>query len=556
MLIVVATAFAAPVGPAVPPPNRLAGWEAPVVTASKGTRVAMIVEARDPVPVVVEVADGSGWRRAERTWQRGRVSVHVAELSAPRAALRFRSPDAGRIVLVDWDLFTPSAGEPRRAVTTGAPPPTPGVLPSELEAIGVTSRSAWGADATTCSTTEDDWYRMAIHHTAGSQTYGGSVQGAVQALQAYSLGTGEYCDIPYQFLVGYDGSLWEGRPYDYYSGATGGGNNDGNIAVCFLGCYHPTDCSTSHAVTDAMMEGGQLLVQTLAGLHSVASDEDSIRGHRDWPDNATACPGEWLYERLDELRAPLGPDFGATASALVCGGGDGSLSLLSGETGSCSLSLLNVGAASWSPGLTKLAPIPRDGASVLAASSWLNATRVASVAAATAPGAVGSFTFDVYAPAAGDYVLSLGLLEEGVTWFADDGGPADGAIAVTVSVRDPEGGETGLGDSGTAADSGSLDSGSLGPAPPAPPRSPGSLVPLETLGCGCGVTTSGGPGVGLAALLALGLARARGRVDRRGHDGPAASPTHRIAPGTSNKNRPSTSRSTHSGINGWNLLSR
>ena len=67
---------------------------------------------------------------------------------------------------------------------------------------------------------------MAIHHTAGSQTYGGTVEGSVRALQAYAFSTGEYCDIPYQFLVGYDGSLWEGRPYDYYSGATGGGNNE------------------------------------------------------------------------------------------------------------------------------------------------------------------------------------------------------------------------------------------------------------------------------------------------------------------------------------------
>lgn len=470
MLLFASLALANPEGPAVPPPHRLAGWDAPVRAPSPGTRVTMIVEARSEVPVTVEVADGGAWRQAIQTWHRGRVSVLVADLTEPRSFVHFRSSDAGRIVALDWDLFTPSTGEPRLA-SGAAPPPTAGVLPAELVAIGVTPRADWGADPTQCTSTEDDWYRMAIHHTAGSQTYGGTVQGAVQALQAYARGTGEYCDIPYQFLVGYDGSLWEGRPYDYYSGATGGGNNDGNIAVCFLGCYHPSDCAVSNAVTDAMMSSGQLLVQTLVGMHGIPSDTDSIRGHRDWPDNATACPGDWLYDRLDELRTPLGRAYAGTATALECDGGGATLSLQPDETGACTLSLANGGTASWSPTTTKLAPIPRDSASPLAAPTWLDAARITGVSATTAPGALGSFAFEIHAPAPGEYVLSLGVLEEGVTWFADDGGPADGALAVTVTVND-SGTETGTPtpDSAEAASAAGV---------------PGAAVPMDSFGCGC-----------------------------------------------------------------------
>jgi hypothetical protein len=435
-MLLIALALASPEGPAVPPPHRHAHWGEVARVDNSGTRLAMIVEAHDERVPRVEVYANGEWIELAQRWHQGRVSILTTDLRTPTDQVRFRSPDANGITQLDWDLFTPTGGEPRR--TDAAPPPASGVLPAELVAIGVTSRADWDADPTTCTRTEDDWYRMAIHHTAGTQTYGGTVVGSVRALQAYALSTGEYCDIPYQFLVGYDGSLWEGRPYDYYSGATGGGNNDGNAAVCFLGCYHPSGCSTSHSVTDAMMESGQLLVQTFAALHSIPSTEDSIRGHRDWPDNATACPGDFLYDRLDELREPLEesvPSYAGAPTDLSCSPGEGArLTLAPGDTGSCTLTVQNVGQATWSPGLTNLAPIPRDVASPLAAPTWLDTRRIVSVAATTSPGANGYFSFDVLAPAAGDYTLPLGLVHEGATWFADDGGPDDGAMSVSLAV--------------------------------------------------------------------------------------------------------------------------
>ncbi len=490
-------------GPAVPPPHRFSDWGQPLVVDEPGTRVAMIVETRDEAAVRVEVEAGGAWQPAVTTWHKGRVSVLVADVEPATRSVRLRSVDADRITTLDADIFLPSSPEPRGPVGAPPPPPSAGILPAELVAIGVISRGDWGADATTCTSIEADWYRMAIHHTAGVQTYGGTVQGAVQALQAYSLGTGEYCDIPYQFLVGYDGSLWEGRPYDYYSGATGGGNNDGNVAVCFLGCYHPSGCGGgSNAVTEAMMGGGQLLVQTLVALDGIPSDADSIRGHRDWPDNATSCPGDWLYDRLDELRDPLGPDFAASLTGQSCTPtGEAGFELPVGATGQCVMELVNTGASSWSPGTTKLAPIPRDVASPLAAASWLDAARVVSVQADTAPGATGRFSFDVFAPAVGEYTLSLGLLEEWVTWFADDGGPSDGDLAVGLRVVAVEG------DTASPAPEdrpGSADSGESSAAP-------GRPVSLAEIGeCGC-QSSSGGAGHALAAWVAAVVAAARRR---------------------------------------------
>lgn len=293
-----------------------------------GSRVAGVVRWEDAEPPILLEARGRDggrtgpWVPVEVTFRQPGLAVMVADLGGWWAGAELSTGLEVGWSSVAWEQLDPAYPDAGRRSRAAPPERRARRLRSELAAIGVISREEWGARSTQCTATEDDWYRMAIHHTAGNQTSGGTVQDAVQALQAYAMDSGEYCDIPYQFLVGYDGSLWEARPLTYYSGATGGGNNDGNIAVCFLGCYHPSDCpnGVGDAVTEAMMDGGQLLVQTLCGLEGIPSDADSIRGHRDWPDNATACPGDWLYARLDELRAPL--DEGEGTPPTDTGDGD------------------------------------------------------------------------------------------------------------------------------------------------------------------------------------------------------------------------------------------
>lgn len=434
------------------------------------TRAGFIVEGEQPIELFVVVDDERVL--AEPYWTGEGVGVYFAEL--PREVTEVHIETADPFAAVSGELLHGPV-EPR-----GTPPPEPGVLPDELKAIGVISRSEWGAKATNCSSLEDDWYRMAIHHTAGSQTSGGTVQGALQATQNYHLGTGTYCDIAYQFLVGYDGSLWEGRPYDYYSGATGGGNNDGNIAISFMGCYDADDCGTSHAVTDAMMEAGQRLVHTLAELHDVPLDSGSIKGHRDWPNNATACPGDLLHPRLDEFYAPLGPRW---AADWVGSSFDGPLVLAPGQTVDLWLDFENIGDGTWTSN-TALAPLPRDEGSALANGSWLSDTRITAVDADTPPGGIGRFTFSISAPAEeGVFEQPLGLVEEWAAWFADDGGDGSPSLAVHVEAVEK------TDDTGLASD----DTAPVGAVLP-----PGPQHPLQT---GCGQVAGGGWLFGLVLVL-------------------------------------------------------
>ncbi len=492
--------------------TRQDGWwiAEPRAREGGGTRVGALVFA--PLESDLELRamgldeDGERgrWIALREHWRDDegyRVLVADLEDHWPMATLRLRG--AEQIESIAWELRVP-VDEPR-----GAPVLEPPSVSAALQAIGVVSREEWGATATTCTTTEDDWYRVAIHHTAGSQTVGGTVEGAVRSLQSYSMGSGGYCDIPYQFLVGHDGTLWEGRPLAYYSGATGGGNNDGNIALSFLGCYDSTYCHVGpHAATDAMMAWARLLVWTLASEHAFEVNSDTTRGHRDWPDNSTVCPGDYVVARFDELLSAGSYYQGGSVDQSFPTLEEGSLQIAPGAEVAGWIELRNDGMETWSPGATYLAPIPRDQASAVAGSDWASDTRAATVHASTPPGSTGRFSFSLAGTEGGSGVQYFGLVQEGVTWFADvpyGGGPPDDLLAVSVEVSGDPIDDTAPPDDSELPDSASPEDG------PLPPGSRARHV--NQPGCGCSSGDGGAPGWSLLALLGVGVLTRRREPD-------------------------------------------
>jgi hypothetical protein len=438
------------------------GWIVSTPQRGEGTRVAALFEATGAGTVAVEArgVDDRGrhgrWRPMEETFREGTTRVAVVELgrSWPAAEIRLARGDESRVGDVGWEILTPRYPDAGRRAREAGPAKVAQALDTSLSAIGVVSRTEWGSRATQCTTPETDWYRMAIHHTAGPQTNGGSVAATLRALQAYEQDAGEYCDLPYQFMVGFDGSLYEGRPLTLFSGATGGGNNDGNIAVCFVGCYHPSGCpgGVSHDATEEMLASAHLLVQTLVRVHDIAPTSDSIRGHRDWPGNSTACPGDFVHPRLSELRADL--TWYAAEESGRSYPTDQPLSIGIDEAAEVWIELENTGGLTWQPGAVFLATTgPREGESPLADESWVAPGRAATLPEAVAPGEIGRFQFRVRSAEAGDFQQSFGLLAADGTWFADTpwgGGPADEALVVQVRATPGGGGGNGGGGGGDA----------------------------------------------------------------------------------------------------------
>jgi hypothetical protein len=142
------------------------------------------------------------------------------------------------------------------------------------------------------------------------------------------------------------------------------------------------------------------------------------------------------------------------------------LTVHQGDVATGYIELTNTGSQPWKAGTTKLAPIPRDKASPFADKSWLSPTRVSTVSADVAPGAVGRFEVALDATTVGDTEVEFGLVEEGVTWFADatkGGGPADGLLKVHFVVV-PDGAplDAGAGSPDPTSDAGGASGGGSG----------------------------------------------------------------------------------------------
>jgi hypothetical protein len=471
----------------------------------EGTRVAAYLEVDDEGPALAIEARGvdghlrGAWFVLEETFRGDGARVAVVDLEKPwpAAELRIAADDEARIGDLAWELLEPlypHAGAESRALAE-TETLLASTLAPEFGAIGVVSREQWGSRPTRCTSREDNWYRMAIHHTAGGQTSGGTVEGSVRALQAYAMDSGTWCDIPYQFLVGYDGSLYEGRPLYLRSGATGGAN-PGNMAVSFLGCYHPSGCpgGNSHAVTDEMMRGALTLIQTASRLHDIPIDSQSIRGHRDYG-NPTACPGDYVHARLDELRreGPAAASYAAEVVRRSWLASESSFDLVSGEAIEVWVDFQNVGTNAWEPGVTFLAPTsPRDRVSPLAHASWPSPGRAATVAQTVQPGETARFSFLIHADHPGDIEEQFSLVQEGVTWFGDaplGGGPGDDAVTLLVRVADTR------------------DGGDDGGAPITDDHDDDAIL---AGGCQAGAgSTSGAAAMALLAMIALRPSRRR-----------------------------------------------
>ncbi len=150
----------------------------------------------------------------------------------------------------------------------------------------------------------------------------------------------------------------------------------------------------------------------------------------------------------EELIAMAGGGTGSYAATLKTV--DGPTSVLAGEAFEVTVTYTNSGTAVWDGSTFLGTSEPRDRASDFADASWVNDHRVVAAGGEVAAGTHHAFTFTMVAPdAPGAYVEHFALVQEGATWFADAGGPADDAVRLTIQVLDPGGsGSAGGGSSG------------------------------------------------------------------------------------------------------------
>ncbi|HET7327389.1 MAG TPA: FG-GAP-like repeat-containing protein [Nocardioidaceae bacterium] len=171
------------------------------------------------------------------------------------------------------------------------------------------SRSQWGADESLRSGSPSYGEINAgfVHHTVNANGYTrDEVPSIIRGIYAYHTRSRGWSDVGYNFLVDRFGRIWEGR-YGGVSrpviGAHTFGYNDDAFAMSAIGNFD--EVRPSAAMVNAY---GRLMAWKL-GLHGVDLDKPAvldgdtfaaINGHRDAA--STACPGWYLYQRLDTIR--------------------------------------------------------------------------------------------------------------------------------------------------------------------------------------------------------------------------------------------------------------
>lgn len=126
--------------------------------------------------------------------------------------------------------------------------------------------------------------------------------------------------------------------------------------------------------------------------------------------------------------------------------GGTTMTLPAGSTAKGCLELKNIGTETWTPGKTLLGTTKaRDRMSASRGSDWISDHRAATVDKVVKRGETGSFCFTVKVPATPSTVTeNFGLVQEGVQWFADSGGPADDVLWLKITAIEATVTDTGV----------------------------------------------------------------------------------------------------------------
>ncbi|KAG7211022.1 hypothetical protein KM043_016383 [Ampulex compressa] len=134
---------------------------------------------------------------------------------------------------------------------------------------------------------------VVIHH-GGIKVYckdQASCSAIARSYQDLHMDVNHWYDIGYNFLVGEDGNVYEGRGWDYV-GAHAPNYNSQSIGICFMGDF------SDFLPNDAALEALNSLIACGVSLGKI-NTEYKLLGHRQA--RKTLCPGETLYRYVMNL---------------------------------------------------------------------------------------------------------------------------------------------------------------------------------------------------------------------------------------------------------------
>ena len=192
----------------------------------------------------------------------------------------------------------------------------------------IVTRAEWGADESLRDETCDmDFYpvqQLFVHHTAGSN-FDNHPKATMRAILWFHAKSRGWCDVGYNFVIGWNGTIFEGRRARSYaswephtsetrggravSGAHVAGFNSGSVGISTMGNFDGVAPPPALRRSLAELLAWEVDRHGLQarGKHEYVNPETKkrkqlpyIAGHRDAGD--TSCPGTILYSQLGAVR--------------------------------------------------------------------------------------------------------------------------------------------------------------------------------------------------------------------------------------------------------------
>ncbi|XP_014482419.1 PREDICTED: peptidoglycan-recognition protein SC2-like [Dinoponera quadriceps] len=156
----------------------------------------------------------------------------------------------------------------------------------------IISRAQWGARAAkrrSPNLTMHPAPYVVLHHSTGANCDTQAIcQLRIRGFQNYHMNSKGWADIGYNFIVGEDGNIYEGRGWGK-QGAHSKPFNNKSIGICVIGDY------TNRTPNTAAVQAVQRLIDHGVSIGEIKNDY-KLLGHRQtWQ---TACPGNSLYTMM------------------------------------------------------------------------------------------------------------------------------------------------------------------------------------------------------------------------------------------------------------------
>ena len=187
---------------------------------------------------------------------------------------------------------------PRRVASRLPVARPPMAVPQAPTPIPVILRAAWGAEP--LKDNHDPMARITritLHHTAELPNMASrSDHELVKAIQRFHRNQRGWADIGYHYLVGRDGTIFEGRALTVQGAHAGASNNIENLGVSAIGDF------SGALPPPVQLDAIEAFLVEQQRRYAVGTDQ--VFGHRDF--KATECPGSPLYAWLGRYKAAHG----------------------------------------------------------------------------------------------------------------------------------------------------------------------------------------------------------------------------------------------------------